>query len=381
MAERVVITGGGTGGHLYPGIALAKELQKSAMKVDITFIGTRRGIESKVLPQEGFPLKTVLSGGLVGKKGLGRLLSWLKLPVGFIQAFLLLLLNRPALVVGVGGYVSGPVVLAAWLLRIPILIHEQNSIAGATNKWLGRIADKVAVSFDETRRFFPQAKVVFTGNMIREEFCLPAQAQEPESEGKFVLTVLGGSQGAHSINVGMMDALQHLAEKRPILHLIHQTGEKDFAQVQQHYADQGFSAEVKPFFHDMVRQVRRASLILCRAGATTIAEITACGKAAILVPFPHAAHNHQEKNARVLESAGAGTLVLDKDLSGERLAAAILNAMREPDGLREMEKNSHRLGNREATQNVGRLCLELLKRNRASGATGKSQGNYALSCI
>ena len=381
MSKRVVIAGGGTGGHLYPGIALARALMRRDMDIEISFVGTQKGIEAKVLPLEGFALKTILSAGLLGKKKIARWVSWFKLPIGTAQSMCFLIRKRPGLVVGVGGYASGPLVLSAWILRIPILIHEQNSIPGMTNKWLGKIADKIAVSFKESSRAFPKEKVEVTGNMIREEFCQPKAENLEKIEGPFRVLVLGGSQGAHSINMAMVEALESLSEKKGDLHITHQTGEVDYETVSKKYKESKFSCDIRPFIDDMADQYKKASLVICRAGATTLAEVTACGKMSVLVPFPHAAHNHQEKNARILEVANAGELVLDEELSGPRIAGSILQAMEEPERLEVMEKNSYKLGNRDATEKVRLLCMELLKDTYRKSGRKKMQGNYVLSCF
>ncbi len=382
MRKRVVIAGGGTGGHLYPGIALAKALKRQDMDIEIAFVGTQKGLEAKVLPREGFELKTILSAGLLGKKRLSRWMSWVKLPVGTAQSMCFLIRKRPDLVVGVGGYTSGPLVLSAWILRIPILIHEQNSIPGLTNKWLGKIANKVAVSFKESAKFFSKDKIEVTGNMIREEFCQPRETFPKGPRGLFRVLVLGGSQGAHSINVAMMEALESLTSKKGNIHITHQTGESDFAMVKREYEKSGFSHDVRPFIDGMAEQYRKASLVICRAGATTLAEVTACGKVSVLIPYPHAAHNHQEKNARVLEAANAGELVLDHELSGTRITQSILRALEDPQRLEEMEENSYQLGSRDATEKVRQICMDLLEdANRKSGHAGKTQGNYVLSCF
>ena len=381
MRKRVVIAGGGTGGHLYPGIALARALMRHDMDIEISFVGTQKGIEAKVLPREGFALKTILSAGLLGKKKIARWVSWFKLPIGTAQSMCFLIRKRPGLVVGVGGYASGPLVLSAWILRIPILIHEQNSIPGMTNKWLGKIADKIAVSFKESSGAFPKEKVEVTGNMIREEFCQP-KAENPEKiERPFRVLVLGGSQGAHSINMAMVEALESLSEKKGDLHITHQTGEADYKIVHKKYEESKFSFDIRPFIDDMADQYKKASLVICRAGATTLAEVTACGKMSVLVPFPHAAHNHQEKNARVLEAANAGELILDEDLSGPRIAGSILQAIAEPERLEKMEENSYKLGNRGATEKVRLLCMELLEETYRKSGRKKMQGNYFLSCF
>ena len=381
MKKRVVIAGGGTGGHLYPGIALARALIRNDMDIEISFVGTQKGLEAKVLPQEGFDLKTILSAGLFGKKKIARWVSWCKLPISTAQSMSFLIRKRPGLVVGVGGYASGPLVLSAWILRIPILIHEQNSIPGMTNKWLGKIADKIAVSFKDSTAMFPKEKVEVTGNMIRDEFSKPKE-DFPKIDDPFRVLVLGGSQGAHSINMAMVAALQLLSQQKRDLHITHQTGDADFEMVKMQYMRNKFSSDVRPFIEDIEDQYRKASLVVCRAGATTLAEVTACGKMSILVPFPHATHNHQVKNARILEAANAGEIVLDEELSGPRIAKSIIQAMEEPQRLKIMEENSYKLGNRDATEKVRLLCMELLEETYSkSGRTKKLQGNYVLSCF
>ena len=382
MGKKVVIAGGGTGGHLYPGIALAKALKRNDMDIEITFVGTKQGIESKVLPREGFNLKTILSSGLLGKKGLGRWTSLCKLPIGTAQSMCFLIRNRPNLAVGVGGYASAPLVFSAWLLRIPILIHEQNAFPGMANKWLGKIADKVALSFEESKRFFPDNKVNVTGNMISEELCRPREEFPPPSKDPFGILILGGSQGAHSINMAMVDALDLLADRKEDIHITHQTGEADYESVRSMYKAKGFKADVQAFITDMPVRYRLASLVICRSGATTLAEITAAGRVSILIPFPHATHNHQEHNARVVEAANAGELILDHEVSGERLAQSIKRAMDEPEQIQEMEDNSYGLGNREATEEVRKICMELMENARkAAGNDNKPKGRYVLSCF
>lgn len=380
MQKPVVIAGGGTGGHLFPGIALAKALKKHDPKMNITFVGTKQGIESRVLPKEGFALKTIYSGGLIGKKGLNRFLSLAKIPIGVFQSLAWLVEKQPALVVGVGGYVSGPLVFSAWVLRIPILIHEQNSIPGTTNKMLGKIADNIAISFKESAKYFPANKVIETGNLIREELC--GSKKETVRLDRFNVLVLGGSQGAHSINAGMVEAMDVLSQKKDQLHIIHQTGVKDCDWVTNQYTKKGVSADVRPFIDDMAEQYRKADLIICRAGATTLAEITACGKMAVLIPYPYATHNHQEHNARILESAQAAEMILDKDVSGNRLAQTITDAIEQPEKKRAMEDNCYALGKRDATEKALRLCLDLLEKSGGRRKkNGSPDGENILSCF
>ena len=362
MANSVVIAGGGTGGHLYPGIALAKALMKHDKDIQITFVGTQQGIESRVLPREGFPLKTIWSGGLLGKRGIGRLINWFKLPVSLLQSLAYLLANRPKLVVGVGGYVSGPLAISAWALRIPVLIHEQNTVPGATNRWLSKIADKVAITFEMSKQYFPAHKIVETGNMVREEFTQSKEANAPTSE-KFTVLILGGSQGAHSINRSVLAALDTLEPMKDRLHFIHQTGQTDEAEVQTGYEQKGFSSDARAFIYDMVEQYRKASLVICRSGATTLAEVTALGIPSVLVPYPFAAHNHQEHNARALESNGAAQVILDKDINGEQVARIIRDGIEHPETLREMGNKSFQMGRRDATERARQLCMELMHRS------------------
>ncbi len=382
MKQKVVIAGGGTGGHLFPGIALARALKRNDMTIEITFVGTKQGIESKVLPGEGFKLKTIISSGLLGKRGLNRWVSWSKLPVGAVQSMCFLIRNRPNLVVGVGGYVSAPLVFSAWLLRIPILIHEQNAFPGMANKWLGKIADKVAVSYKESKQFFSKKKVEVTGNMIHEKLCQPREEFPPPLKQPFGVLILGGSQGAHSINMAMVEALDLLSDRKERLHITHQTGDADYENVKKQYAAKGFSANVMSFVTDMPVRYRLASLVICRSGATTLAEITAAGRVSFLIPFPYAANNHQEHNARIIETASAGEVILDKEISGERIAKSIKKAMDEPENLQRMENNSYRLGSRDATEKVRKICLELMgDARKVSEDNNESKEKHVLSCF
>lgn len=348
---------------MYPGIALAKALMKHDPETDITFVGTERGLESRVLPREGFPLKTIQAGGLVGKKGIGRLTGVFKLPLGVLQSLGFLIGHRPHLVVGVGGYVSGPLVASAWMLRIPIVIHEQNAYPGVTNRILGKLANAIAVTFKESEKFFPANKVTETGNLIREEFTNAPEPAPHDPTQPFQVLIVGGSQGANSINRAMIDSLEHLKPFKDRLRFVHQTGEKDLDDVRKGYETHGFTTDVQPFIYDVFEAYRNASLVVCRSGAGTLSELTACGKASVLVPFPYAAHNHQVLNARVLEDEGAAEVILDHEVDGKQIANAIRNAIEQPDSLNQRAKNSFRLGRRDATQKVLAMCLQHLNSN------------------
>jgi len=322
---RVVIAGGGTGGHLFPGIAVAREFQARRPESDISFAGTAQGIEAKVLPREGFALDLIRSGGLKGKSMADRLLGVSLLPLSLLDAWRVLSRRRPDLVIGVGGYSSGPVVLMAALRGTPTMVLEQNAVPGLTNRLLARFVRSAAVTFESTRRFFGDRAFV-SGNPVRPEFfgsvgpSTKAGEDDPSSTARVL--VFGGSQGAHAINVAMVEAAPELAADSH-LRLTHQTGERDVEMVRAAYRRAGLSAEVEPFLYDMGRRLQSADVIVCRAGATTLAELTAAGRAAILIPLPTATDDHQRKNAEALAAAGAAELLLQRELTGSVLARRV----------------------------------------------------------
>ena len=322
---RVVIAGGGTGGHLYPGIAVARELLRRMPDARVSFVGTSRGIEAKVLPREGFELDTIRSGGLKGKSLADTARGVWLVPLGLGDAWRILSVRRPNVVIGVGGYSSGPVVLTAACRRIPTMLLEQNAVPGLTNRLLSWVVNAAAVTFDSTRRFFGSKSFV-SGNPVRPEFLVDGPARpEPTVSGQppHVL-VFGGSQGAHAINVAMMDAAPLLGAHALAPRIVHQTGERDVEAVREAYRRARVVAEVEPFLFDMGRRLNAADLVVCRAGATTLAELTAAGKASILIPLPTATDDHQRRNAEALASQGAADVLLQAEATGERLAARIL---------------------------------------------------------
>ena len=322
---RVVIAGGGTGGHLYPGIAVARELLKRRPDAQISFAGTSRGIEARVVPREGFPLDFVRIGGLKGKKMTHRMYGLALLPVGAIDAWRIVGRRRPRLVIGVGGYSSGPVVLAAAARGVATMVLEQNAVPGLTNRLLTPFVLAAAVTFESTARFFG-SKAFVSGNPVRQEF-LDAAGQGGSSANDITgsrVLVFGGSQGAHAINVAMVEAAPELAADGSRVRVTHQTGERDVEMVRAAYRTAGLQADVEPFLYDMGRRIAGADVIVCRAGATTLAEITAAGKAAILIPLPTATDDHQWKNAEALASAGAAEMLLQTELTGHVLADRVL---------------------------------------------------------
>jgi UDP-N-acetylglucosamine--N-acetylmuramyl-(pentapeptide) pyrophosphoryl-undecaprenol N-acetylglucosamine transferase len=362
---RVVIAGGGTGGHVYPGIAVAREIATRIPTAEISFVGTSRGIESRVVPLEGFALDLIRSGGLKGKSIVARGRGAALLPLGLADAWGVVSRRRPHLVIGVGGYSSGPVVLVAAVRGVPTMLLEQNAVPGLTNRLLARFVRAAAVTFESSRPFFG-AKAFVSGNPVRLEF-LNAVEAETESDrdapasGVRIL-VFGGSQGAHAINVAMVEAAEELAAGAPDLRLTHQTGERDVEMVLAAYRRAGLAADVRPFFDDMGRQLGRADLIVCRAGATTLAEITAAGKAAILIPLPTATDDHQRRNAEALAATGAAEMLLQSDLMGGRLARRILTLSADREGRMRMATAARTMARPGAARMIVDRALQLVKR-------------------
>jgi UDP-N-acetylglucosamine--N-acetylmuramyl-(pentapeptide) pyrophosphoryl-undecaprenol N-acetylglucosamine transferase len=326
---KVLIAAGGTGGHLYPGIAIAREVQRRTGD-EALFVGTEQGIEAKVLPKEGLPVRFIPAGKLKGMGPAARIKTMVTLPGSIARGIALLLRERPQAVIGVGGYASVPVAFAAWLLRTPLVIVEPNSYAGLANRMLGRLARRIFVCFPGRDRqgFFPSRKKVLTGPLVRREIDAGDRsrflADLGLEAGRVTVLVMGGSGGAHAINMAMKAAVRDLRAAKD-LQILHQTGEKDVQEVAAAYRHAGVKAAVVPFIHDMAGAYAAADLVVCRAGATTVAELAVCGKHAVLIPYPYAADNHQEHNARSLAERGGAVVIVQKDLTPERLAAEIMN--------------------------------------------------------
>ncbi len=323
MPLSVLIAGGGTGGHLYPGIAVARELLARVPDAHVTFVGTAAGIEARVVPREGFALDVIRSAGLKGKSARSLARGIALLPVSAGDAWRVITRRRPAVVVGVGGYSSGPVVLLAALRGIPTLLMEQNAMPGLTNRLLAPVVDAVAVTYQESVRCFG-GKALVSGNPVRPEFFQDEGAHGHDAGTPATVLVFGGSQGAHAINVAMVEAAARLAAATPRVAITHQTGERDLEMVRGGYRRAGLEARVEPFLFAMDREMKAADLVICRAGATTLAELTASGKASILVPLPTATDDHQRRNALALVTHGAARIVEQRELSGDRIAAELL---------------------------------------------------------
>jgi UDP-N-acetylglucosamine--N-acetylmuramyl-(pentapeptide) pyrophosphoryl-undecaprenol N-acetylglucosamine transferase len=362
---RMMIAGGGTGGHVFPGVAIAEEVVGRHPENDVVFVGTARGLEAKVVPQAGFPIELIDVKGLKGKGLLALLSNLLLLPRAFLQCWRILRRWRPDVVVGVGGYASGPAVLTAWMLRIPTAVQEQNAVAGLTNRVLGKFVDAAFTAFPAAGRYFAERKVHQLGNPIRrslmDNYVRPVAAHDRQK-----LLVFGGSQGAHALNMRLVDALPYLAELKGRLLITHQTGARDRDEVERGYRAAGFDPDVREFIADMSAAYAGCDLVVCRAGATTLAELTVCKKPSILVPFPAAADNHQVMNARSLAEAGAAVMIEEQDLTGELLGSEIRAILAQPERRQAMARAAGRLGNPQAAGEIADVCTELLRRRWGS---------------
>jgi UDP-N-acetylglucosamine--N-acetylmuramyl-(pentapeptide) pyrophosphoryl-undecaprenol N-acetylglucosamine transferase len=327
----VLIAGGGTGGHLYPGIAVARELMARVPDATVTFVGTAAGIEARVIPREGFRLERIRSAGLKGKSLQSLLRGVGLLPLSALDAWRVISQTRPSVVIGVGGYSSGPVVGLAALRGIPTMVMEQNAMPGVTNRTLARVVKAAAVTYEQSIPFFG-AKAFVSGNPVRPEFFESPKASGHEGAydehgsppGAARVLVFGGSQGAHAINVAMVEAAPRLAAAATRLAITHQTGERDLEMVRDGYRRAGIEARVEPFLYTMDREMKSADLVICRAGATTLAELAAAGTASILIPLPTATDDHQRRNAQALVTEGAAQMIDQRELTGDRLAMEIL---------------------------------------------------------
>ena len=360
----MLIAGGGTGGHLYPGIAVAEELRRRDAATLVSFVGTARGLEHRVVPVLGFPLDLIRSAGLKGK-ALGPLLRGLALlPFSALDAWRVISRRRPDVVVGVGGYSSGPVLLLAALRRIPTLLMEQNTVPGFTNRTLAGWVSAAAVSYDETLRYFPGVGLV-TGNPVRRVF-LDREALDERRAGNGTVRVLivGGSQGSRALNDAMLAAAPHLARHAPTLAITHQSGERDLARVREGYAAAGCPAAVEPFLHDVHARMAAADLVVSRAGASTLAELTILGTPMVLVPLPTAADDHQRKNAAALARVGAAEVIEERDLTGERLAQVLTALAGDGERRRRMAAAARAEGRPDAAARVADRIEQLAGNGR-----------------
>ena len=355
---RVLMADGGTGGHIFPALTVADALRKQDPDGALLFTGTAAGLERDLVPRNGYELKMIRVGGLIGKGWMTKIQTLLQLPFAYLESRRILKEFNPDLVIGYGAYASGPVLVAAHHKKIPILLVEPNAIPGFTNRMTLKYASFVAVPYEDRKGVF-QGKAVVTGNPVRQ-----IRSREIPQE-KFTIGIFGGSQGARAINQTVLEALPVLAGKRNGIHVIHQTGKNDFESIQKKYAEIAPFFEVVPFIYDVEEFYNRCDLLLCRSGAITLAEITIVGKPAILIPLPTAAHNHQEENARRLMEAGAARMILQKDLTPTSLLGVLEELSQSPEVLRKMAAASKEMGRPDATQNVVNLARQMLQERRS----------------
>lgn len=360
---KIVIAAGGTGGHLYPAIAYAKEFQSRDPQGQVLFIGSGKALEGEILKKEGFAFERIRVEGFVGRNPVEMIRALCLLPFSIWQSVGLLRKQHTHLVIGTGGYFSPPVILAAWILRIPRVLLEPNAMPGFANRVLAPFADMIFLAFESARRFFQSKNTQVIGTPVRKEFIL--EAPVPMSLNVSHVLVFGGSQGAPAINSAMLEAVATSTMIREQLTITHQTGPQDLERVRAEYARLGVKADVQAFLFDMPKQLLRADIVVCRSGASTLAELAAFGKVGILVPFPHATHGHQDKNAQAVAAQGAARVIPQAQLTGRRLADHIEGFMQHPGELQTMAERSWALRKVHATEQMVEACLSLVKQPAA----------------
>ena len=354
---KLLIAGGGTGGHVFPALAIAQEWLSRGSEREVLLVGTERGIEMKLVPQAGLPLETLRVAGLKGKSGAALLRNLAMLAPAMLDARRVLRRHQPVAAFGVGGYAAGPMLLATWLGRVPNVIFEPNAEPGFTNRVLAQISTRIATGYEVSARAWGR-KAIVTGCPVRPEFF----SITPRRPGKpFRLLVTGGSQGALPINRALVDAMDRLAARKSELAIVHQTGERDYNAVRTAYARREINAEVVPFLTDMAERFAWADVIVCRAGAITAAEIAAAGRAAIFIPFGRATDSHQLRNAQEMTRAGAGRLISEVELTAERLTAEIFLLLDQPQEIEKLSTAARRLARPGAARDIVNLIEEATK--------------------
>jgi UDP-N-acetylglucosamine--N-acetylmuramyl-(pentapeptide) pyrophosphoryl-undecaprenol N-acetylglucosamine transferase len=353
-AMKLLVAGGGTGGHVFPALAIAEEWLARGKEREVVLVGTERGIEMKLVPQAGLPLETLRVAGLKGKGGATLVRNLVMLGPAMLDARRVLRKHKPVAAVGVGGYAAGPMMLATWFGGIPNVIFEPNAEPGLTNKLLARISKRIATGYEISARAWKK-KAVVTGCPVRPEFfsIVPRRFERP-----FRLLVTGGSQGALPINRTFVDAMDQLATRKNDLSIVHQTGERDYNPVRTAYARREINAEVVPFLTNMAERFAWADVIVCRAGAITAAEIAAAGRAAIFIPFGAATDSHQLRNAQEMTSAGAGRLIIENELTAERLTNEIFSLIGQPEQIEKQSSAARSLARPNATRDIVNLIEE-----------------------
>ncbi|HHW06607.1 MAG TPA: undecaprenyldiphospho-muramoylpentapeptide beta-N-acetylglucosaminyltransferase [Clostridia bacterium] len=373
MGLKVVLTGGGTGGHIYPAVAVGRRLLEVAPGAKIYYVGTSRGLEKELVPKEGWPFYTVAAAGLARRISPATVKALLTTGKGYLQARGLLQRLKPDLVLGTGGYVCGPVVLAGAHLGIPTMIHEQNAYPGLTNRWLARVAGRVCITFPQSAQYFPAgSRIVETGLPIRRQILETTREEGLRGLGLkegFRVLVVGGSQGAKSINLAMLDVYDRLKERRDI-HWLHITGQAGYEGYLQELAARGIdlthfgNITIMPYVYQMEQALSVADLVIGRAGASFLAEVTAKGLPGILIPYPFASENHQEYNAKAVVESGGAILVKEKDLSGPVLAEHIIALADHPERLARMARGARALGKPDAVDRIIEQVFALTGKTR-----------------
>jgi UDP-N-acetylglucosamine--N-acetylmuramyl-(pentapeptide) pyrophosphoryl-undecaprenol N-acetylglucosamine transferase len=347
---KIVLAGGGTGGHVIPALAIAEQLRSGGHEV--AFVGTARGMETRLVPKAGYPLHLVKIGAFNRVSLTTRLATLARLPLAVVSAMRLLRRLRADAVIGVGGYAAVPATVAAVLLRIPLVLFEPNVVPGFANRLVARFAANAAVHFEQTGRWFPRFEV--TGVPVRPAFfALPARRSQPPA-----LLVFGGSQGARALNRTLRETAAELLRQTPGLTIVHQSGEREYEELRTFYAGSGIEVEIRPFLDDMPQRFADADLIVCRSGASTVAEVAASGKCALFVPFPGAADDHQLRNAELLAQSGAALLIPEHELSAERFTRELAALLGSPERLAAMGAEAALLAHRDAARRIAEMALE-----------------------
>jgi UDP-N-acetylglucosamine--N-acetylmuramyl-(pentapeptide) pyrophosphoryl-undecaprenol N-acetylglucosamine transferase len=354
---KLLIAGGGTGGHVFPAIAIAREWLSRGKERDVVLVGTQRGLEMKLVPQAGLPLETLRVAGLKGKGGATLVKNLAMLGPGLLDAVRVLHKHRPVAAFGVGGYAAGPMLLATWMRGVPNVIFEPNAEPGFTNRVLAKISTRIAAGYERSARGLG-AKAAVTGCPVREEFL---NIQPRTLEKPFRLLVTGGSQGALAINRTFVDAMDRLATRKSELAIVHQTGERDYNAVRTAYARREYAAEVVPFLTNMAERFAWADMIVCRAGAITASEVAAAGRAAIFIPFGAATDSHQLRNAEEMANAGAGRVIPESQLSAVRLSSEIFSLLDQPREIERMSAAARSLARPNAAREIVNLIEEVAR--------------------
>jgi len=372
---KIIIAGGGTGGHLFPGLALAEEFKRRDSSTEVIFVGTEHGIEARIIPREGYPIRFLRAEGFVGKSLIKKAKAAFRSLQSVLDAARILRSLSPDMVIGVGGYASGAIVLMAAMKSISTMIHEQNSVPGLTNRVLGKIVRRVCVTYHESLSFFPPGKTFLTGNPIRRRILRgerdAAYRLFSLDKDLFTVFIFGGSSGARAINRTMVDSLNHLLDLKDKIQFLHQTGDKDYEDIREAYRKTGAKGTVAPFIYQMAEAYAAADIVISRAGATTLAEITALGKPSILIPYPYAAAKHQEFNAMKLREMGAAYMLPEEQMTGESLAAHIRELYQNEAVRAEMARAGRGLGSPDAGGKIVDIAVSLLKEARGAKFAGR----------